>query len=202
MLPNHSCCARRTAARPRVPRATRCFPRRVLPDARRARERPGHASRTREPAAGRPSSPGDARLRAGWLPAGEHVLSLATSLAAPNVSHGGTYLDEDPFVLVVGRQSECRAASDCWGPEPSTDYSSPSGPPRRITVPDDDALSIDCEISAPGLHADGTTLGSRSPSSVSHALSRMLRRRARPCGDTSTASLKTPRRPAPFESAD
>lgn len=100
--------------------------------------------------------PGDARLSLDWLPAGRHVLSLATSLAAPNsYPMGSTYLDEQPFVLIVGRQGNASTPDDCWGPEPSTDYASPEGPPRRITVPDESGLAIDCGVSAPGLPSEG-----------------------------------------------
>ncbi len=117
---------------------------------------PAALSTATDAAAGESLLPGDTHLSIGWLPAGEHVVSLDTSLnAAQSYPMGSSYVDDQAFVLVVGRQSGEVPPTSCWGPEPSTDYTSPSGPPRRITVIDEDPFSMHCGVTAPGRPGGG-----------------------------------------------
>jgi hypothetical protein len=93
----------------------------------------------------------DSRLRVDWVGAGEHAMTLDTSLLEPQTyPMGATYLDEEPFVLVVGRQTTQGPSTECWASVPERDYSPPSGGPRRLHLDDDGPFGFSCSVTDPG----------------------------------------------------
>jgi hypothetical protein len=93
----------------------------------------------------------DSRLRVAWVGAGEHAISLDTSLLEPTTYPMGlTYLDEEPFVLVLGRQSTQGSPKECWSSVPARDYTPPSDGPRRLHLDDDGPFGISCRVAAAG----------------------------------------------------
>ncbi len=87
----------------------------------------------------------DARLRSDWVAAGEHTVTLETSLLGPQTyPMGGTYLDEEPFVLVVGHQRAPTSRTECTQRAPLSDYSPPLDGPRRRILDDDGLFGLSC----------------------------------------------------------
>ncbi len=79
----------------------------------------------------------DARLTTTSLPAGVHDVSFATELL-PDTAYpmGRTFLDEEAFVLLIGRTDD-QEATTCSPIVTNVAYTSPDGPPRRRYVDDD-----------------------------------------------------------------
>ncbi len=137
----------------------------------------------------------DSRLRVDWVGAGEHAMTLDTTLLEPQTyPMGTTYLDAEPFVLVVGRQNTQEASTECWASVPARDYSPPSGGPRRLHLDEDGPFGFSCSVKVAG-HAPAAGRGWLVLAALLGlvAFGRCALRVGR---------SDRPRRPAPYRSAD